>query len=415
MEWRKNKREQIIQALPKASVLALPSLPQFFRQVDVPYPYRQESNFYYLTGFEQAESLLLLFSSHRSVLFIQDKDPVKEIWDGPLCSVKEVRKQYLIDEVYPLSQMDEVLGGKMKGVSKIFYDSNKNSLFDKKIRAFRFKKKDSAYHFLKKFRRVKDKQELSFIQKACSYSMQAHKQVARALRPNINERALHACFIQSIMEQGSDREAYRGIFACGANATVLHYIKNNSVCKKGELLLVDAGAECGYYSSDISRVYPVSGRFSKNQKKLYTALLKLQKQLIEEVKPESALKIINQKMQEGITQILLEFGLLKGSLKENLKLQSYRKYCPHSVGHLLGLDVHDVTFKRGESDILKSGMVLTIEPGIYISQTEQKAPKDLRAVGLRIEDDILVAQTGRKNLTEGLSKEAEEIEELCSQ
>ena len=299
-------------------------------------------------------------------------------------------------------------------MSKIYYDSNKNSLFDKKIHTFRFKKRESAYHFLKDFRRVKEKKEISSIQKACVRSIQAHKQVAQALKPNINERALHAVFIRSIMEQGSDREAYPGIFACGENATILHYGKNHSICKKGELLLVDAGAECDYYSSDISRVYPVSGRFSKNQKRLYTSLLNLQKQLIKDVRPGLDLKTLNQNMCEGITEILLEFGLLSGSFKENLKLKTYRKYCPHSVGHLLGLDVHDVTFKKGVLGLLKSGMVLTIEPGIYISRTDKQAPKDLRAVGLRIEDDVLVTQAGQKNLTKKLPKSVEEIEELCA-
>ena len=414
MKWQAQKRKQIAQALPKSSALVLTSLPQYFRQEDVIYPYRQESNFYYLTGFEQAESLFLLFSSGRSVLFIQDKDPVKEVWDGFLYKAEQVQKKYLIDEVYYLSQLDEFLQKKLKGLSKIYYSPDKNSLFDTRIKSFKFKKKESAYHFLKNFRRIKDKQELSFIQTACDYSIQAHKQIAKALKANINERALYGVFLRSIMEQGSDREAYPAIIACGANATVLHYIKNNSICKKGELVLVDAGAECSYYSSDISRVYPVSGRFSKNQKKLYTALLKLQKKLIKEVQPGVSLKSINQKMHEGITEILLEFGFLKGSVNKNLKTEAYKKYCPHSVGHLLGMDVHDVTFKKGEPDILKAGMVLTIEPGLYISQTDKKAPKDLRAVGLRIEDDILVTQTGRKNLTEKLPKSAEGIEDICN-
>ena len=413
MKWRKYKRNQIAQSLPKKSLLILASHPQYLRQVDVLYPYRQESNFHYLTGFEQADSLFLLFPSGQSVLFIQDKDSLKETWEGPLYTSKSAKKKYLIDELYSLSQLDEVLNKKLKGVSKIFYDSNRNSLFDRKIKSFK-QKRESAYHFLKFFRRIKEKQEIQLMQKACSYSVQAHKQVAKALRPNINERALHGLFIQSIMEQGSAREAYHGIFACGKNANVLHYIKNDSICKKGELLLVDAGAEAGYYASDISRVYPVSGRFSKNQKRLYTALLKLQKKLIKEVCPQVSLASLNQKMQEGITQILLEFGFLKGSLRKNLDLKAYREYCPHSVGHLLGLDVHDVTFKQGESSLLKSNMILTIEPGIYISPKNRKAPADLRAVGLRIEDDILVTQTGYKNLTKALPKEAEEIEELCS-
>ena len=415
MKWHLIKRKQVAQSLPRSSVLALSSLPQFFRQVDVSYPYRQESNFYYLTGFEQEKSLFLLFPSSRSILFISDKDPEKEMWDGPLATIKQVKTKYLITEVYYLSQMDNILKKKLKGVSKVFYDySNTGSLFDKKIRSFKFKKTLSAYHFLKTFRRVKETKEISSLKKACSYSVQAHKQVAKALKPNINERALHGVFIKSIMEQGSTREAYQGIFACGENATVLHYVKNNSICKKGELLLVDAGAEHDYYASDISRVYPVKGKFSKNQKTLYKALLKLQKQLIKAVKPKVTLKSINHKMFEGVTQILLEFGVLKGSLKENLKLETYKKYCPHSVGHLLGLDVHDVTFKQGEYSELKPGMALTIEPGIYINKTDKKFPEDLRATGFRIEDDILVTQQSQKNLTIKLPKEIEEIEELCS-
>ena len=414
MRWHFEKRRQIAKALPKSSVLVLSSLPQYLRQEDVLYPYRQESNFYYLTGFEQAQSLFLLFSSGRSVLFIQDKDPVKEVWDGFLYSAEQVKKKYLINEVYHLSKLDDLLQNKITQADKIYYDSDKNSSFDKKIRFFKFKKKESAYHFLKQFRRIKDKKEIVFTQKACDHSIQAHKQIAKALKPNINERALHAVFLHSIMEQGSDREAYPAIIACGKNATVLHYIKNNSICKKSELLLVDAGAEYAYYSSDISRVYPVSGRFSKNQTRLYTALLKLQKGLIKEVKPGVSLKSINQKMQRGITEILLEFGFLKGSLNKNLKSQAYRKYCPHSVGHLLGMDVHDVTFKQGESDLLKSGMILTIEPGLYINQADKKSPVDLRGVGLRIEDDILVTDSGQRNLTKKMPKSVEEIEELCN-
>lgn len=412
MKFLKDRRQKIAKALPKNKALVLSSSPQVFRQVDVLYPYRQESHFYYLTGFEQEESLFILLPSSKSILFIKDRNPKKEAWDGPLYSSFEVKRKYGIDEVYTLSQLPALLSKKLKGMSQILY-SPQNSYFDKKVRALKIKT-GSAYDFLKAFRRIKSKQEIASIKKACAFSIEAHKEVAKALKANKTERALHAVFIRSIMEQGAVREAYSGIFACGKNATVLHYVKNNSICKKGELLLVDAGAEFNYYASDITRVYPVSGRFSKNQKKLYQALLKLQKSLIKEVRPKVSLKDINFKMFEGVTEILLEFGFLKGSLKENLKKQSYRKYCPHSVGHLLGLDVHDVSFKKTESSLLKEDMVLTIEPGIYISKEDKKAPSDLRGLGLRIEDDIRVIKAGRENLTAKLPKEIEEIEGLCS-
>lgn len=413
MKWFKNKRTQVAKALPKNSILILGSLPEYFRQVDIKHPYRQESSFYYLSGFEQAESLFLLLASGQSVLFSADKDPQKETWDGPLYDKKDIQKKFLIDEVYYLSQIDDKLSHFLKGKSKIFYDFL-NPYFDKKLRPFKAQFK-SAQEFLKDFRRIKDKTEISAIEKAISHSIYAHKQTAKALKPGINERVLHGIFIKSIMEKGSDREAYKGIFACGDNANVLHYTQNNSICKNGELLLVDAGAEYGYYSSDITRVYPVSGKFSKDQKKLYEKLLKLQEKLIKKVQPGVSIKQINEEMQKGITQILLEEQILKGSFKENWSKKSYKKYCPHSVGHLMGLDVHDFSFSKKSEGILQAGMVLTIEPGLYISKKDQKVKKELRGVGLRIEDDILVTQTGYKNLTKKLAKTTSEIEELCSQ
>lgn len=412
MKWFKNKRKEIAKALPKNSALVLTSLPEYFRQVDIKYPYRQESNFYYLTGFEQANSLFLLFPSGQSVLFSADKNPIKEIWEGALYSSEEIKKKFLIDKVHPLSELDKHLTHYLKGKSKLFYDPT-HPFFDKKIKSFKGHF-ESAGDFLKKFRRIKDQTEIKWIKKAIANSIYAHKEVAKALKPEINERALHGIFIKSIMEKGSSREAYDGIVACGSNANVLHYRRNNSVCKKGELLLLDAGAESNYYSADITRVYPVSGKFTKKQKQLYEKLLKLQKNLIKEVRPGVSFKKINKKMFEGITKILLESNFLKGSLKENINKKSYQKYCPHSVGHLLGLDVHDVTFKRTEEAILKPGMVLTIEPGIYISNQDKKAEKDLKGLGLRIEDDILVTETGHINLTKSLPKEPAEIEALCS-
>ncbi len=411
-KWFKNKRDQVAKALKKDSVLILASQPEYFRQVDIKYPYRQDSNFYYLTGFEQASSVFLLFPSAQSILFAPERDPVKELWDGPTYGIKEIKKKFLIDEVFPLSEWDKILPRLLKGKSKLLYDKT-NPFFDKKLKSFKVKF-SSAGEFLKKFRRIKDKIEISLIQSAISVSIYAHKQVAKALKPGINERALHGIFLKSIMEKGSSKEAYGGIFGCGENATVLHYINNDSICKKGELLLVDAGAEKHYYSSDITRVYPVNGKFSKSQKKLYERLLVLQKNLIKEVQPGVSLISINQKMYEGITKIMMDFRFLKGSFKENMNKKSYKKYCPHSVGHLLGLDVHDVSFKKGETAILEPGMVLTIEPGVYISKKDKKAEKDLKGLGLRIEDDILVTQTGQKNLTKAMPKEVSEIEQLCS-
>ena len=415
MLWFQNKRKQIGKSLPKNSVLILDSWPEFFRQPDVPHPYRQDSNFYYLTGWKEANSLFFLFSGKnpRSVLFIPDKNPKKELWEGPFLNPQEARRKFLISEIYPLSELKKKLPHLLKGKRKIFYD--RDSLFFKESLNLKEKELSSARNFLSLFRRIKDKTEISHIKKAISITKYAHLQVAQALKPGIKERELHGIFIQSLMKKGSPREAYGGIVACGNQATTIHYNKNSEICRKGEILLLDAGAETNYYNADVTRAYPVSGKFSKNQKKLYERLLTLQKNLIREVRPHVSMKDLNEKMKEGLTEILLEQSLLQGTFKEHLKKNSFFKYCPHSLGHLLGLDVHDPGFFSMEEAILEENMVLTIEPGIYISKKNRNAPKDLRGLGLRIEDDILVTSKGQENLTKGIPKEIQEIEELCSQ
>ena len=418
MKVFKKRRKDIAKQLPKKSLLVLSSYPEYLRQTDVYHPYRQDSFFYYLTAFTQAQSFFMLSSSGLGILMIKDKDPKKEQWDGPLYTKSDVKRGYAVDKVFYLSEIDTVVKKYFKNIETLFYEKERLShrdflFFYKLIKNFKGQKK-SAFEFLKNFRRVKSLEEIQSIKKACSYSIQAHKELARALKPGIGERKLHGLFIRSIMEQGAEREAYPSIIASGSNALILHYIKNNSLCKKGELLLVDAGAEADYYASDITRIYPVSGRFSKAQKQAYQLLLKLQKQLIQKVRPGITFKELNHEMRLGLTDILLELGILKGSLEKNLKAEKYKAYCPHSVGHLLGLDVHDVTFKKSEPSFLEENMVLTIEPGLYIPENDPKASKGLQGMGLRIEDNILVTKKACHNLTKNIAKEVEEIEKLCS-
>lgn len=418
MKWFLSKRKQVAQALPHGGVLVLASNPESFQQALLPakqrhkkHPYRQDSDFYYMTGFEEPESLFLLFPSGRSVLFCSGPHPVKDLWDGPRLALKRVQKKFLLDEVLPLSELDNRLPRLLKGRSKVFYNKG-NVLFDRLLRPYGLKC-SPAGDFLKDFRRIKDKTEIAYIKKAIAISIHAHKQVAKALRPQINENALYGVFLKSIREKGAMREAYGAIVACGANACVLHYQKNNAVCRTGQLLLLDAGAESDYYSSDITRVYPVSGAFTSNQKNLYEKLLALQKSLIQEVGPGVDLNHINQKMRQGLTRIMMEAGFLSHSFSKNIQKKAYIRYCPHSVGHLMGLDVHDTGWSQKEKRILQAGMVLTIEPGIYISPLDRKASSDLKGLGFRIEDDILVTSQGRQNLSQGLCKDPLAIETLC--
>lgn len=416
MNWFKNKRLQVAKSLSKKSALVLASSVLHLRQPDVHYPYRQDSNFYYLTGFTDPCSLFILLSGSkpRSILFIADKNIKTETWNGWLPSKQQVKKKYQIDEVFYLSELDKKLPVYFKGINQVFYNKKINSFFDKKMRSFT-KASSPAENLLAPFREIKDKTEISWMKKSIAVTKHGHAQVARHLKNKVNEGALHGIFIKSIMEKNSLREAYGSIVACGDNANTLHYIKNDSLCKKGELLLIDAGAEMHHYASDVTRVYPVSNKFSKKQKLLYEHLLNLQKNLIKQVRPGVSMEDLNIQMKEGITHILLKMNIIKGSFEQHLQKNTFHKYCPHSVGHLLGLDVHDPYFKDRKDLVLQKGMVITIEPGIYISKDDKNVDKDLRAIGLRIEDDILVTSKSQENLTRNIPKEVKAVEQLCSQ
>lgn len=410
MQWFKNKRNQIAGSLPPKSALVLESFPVCFRQPDVPYPYRQESNFYYLTGWTEPESLFIL-TKDVSVLFIQKKDSLKETWEGYRLTTKEAKNIYLIDKVHTIETWEEKPEFYLKGI-KTIYSTGVNPRLTKQIKALKGIKIKSASKILTRFRQIKDSTEVKRLKKSINITEKAHKEVARSLKPGISEKALHGIFIKTLMGNEDCREGYTSIVAGGNNATVLHYTKNNSVCRKGELLLLDAGVEKNYYTADVTRVYPISGTFSKNQKEIYNQLLQLQKDLIKEVRPQADWKTLNKKMFEGVTRILMELNVLKGSFSENINKKIYKTYLPHTLGHHLGMDVHDPPFSSNAPHLLKPGMVMTVEPGLYF-------PKDcpiesLRGIGFRIEDDILITAKGRENLSRNIPKEIDDIERLCS-
>ena len=260
----------------------------------------------------------------------------------------------------------------------------------------------------------KSREEIQMIKKAVSISSEAHIEIMKSTRPGINERELYGRFLFEIKKRGADREAYPGIFASGPNACILHYTKNNRVMKKGELVLVDAGGEYNYYAADITRTWPVSGQFSKNQKRLYTQLLKVQKKIIKTLKPGLSFRHIQNQLIKLLSAVMKEEGLLSGPLKDIIKKQEYKKYYPHSFGHLLGLDVHDVTFSETKNVYLKEGFVLTIEPGIYLPEKETSLKPELRGLGFRIEDDVLITKTGAEVLSHAVPKEVEELEDLIN-
>ena len=411
MEWFVKKRREVASSLSPHDILLLSSTPEVFRNPDVPYPYRQESYFYYLSGFEYPQSLLIL-THEKSVFFLRDRDPKKEQWEGFYPKKEEVQECYGFDEVFYLKDFEDYLRKAFNKKGTLYYNESHQEFNELLLsQGYSWTK---AHSLLNPFRLLKSYEEIGHLKKAIEITQYAHQAIAKNLRAGVNERELYGHFIQAFMEKGATREGYGAIIASGNQATTIHYTTNNATCRSGELLLVDAGVEFSYYTADVTRVYPVDGRFSKEQKILYNKVLSLQNNLIQKARPSVKLKDLNAFMQEGVTEILLDLGILKGSLKENLKNNSFFPYCPHNVGHSLGIDVHDPGVPKNQDLSLEASMVFTIEPGIYISKTDKQAPEELRGLGIRIEDDILIQKNQPEVLTASIPKEVELIEELLS-
>ena len=421
----KDRRNQIISKLKDDEALVLSSHPQYYRQTDVPYLYRQDSCFYYLTGFEEPQSYLILKRNPPShILFVQDKDPKKEMWDGFRFGPNKAKTQFLMDECIGIQHFDDQILSFLKGISRIYQIRKTHSLFDQKLDQIiaqektHFLRSSKKYRFLDasdrlaEMRMIKSSLEVDAIRKACEITRQGHINVMKATRPGVNERQLHGVFIESIMSQMSQRESYTGIFASGENALILHYIDNNQECLDGDLVLVDAGAEWNYYASDITRTFPVNGKFSVAQKTLYNHVLSVQKQVIQMIQPGVSFR----KIQNETTRLMFEFLKKENILNANHQPSDVKLFFPHNFGHLLGIDVHDVgVCKNGEKTYrLESGMVLTVEPGIYFPKNCSQIPKPFRGIGIRIEDNILVTDNGHENLSQSIPKEVDEIEQIMS-
>ena len=270
--------------------------------------------------------------------------------------------------------------------------------------------------FLGEFRLKKDETDLANLRQACEISAQAHIAAMKFTKPGVNERQVQAVMSQEFYMRGSARPGYSFIVASGNNATTLHYNFNDQECKNGDLLLIDAGAEYNMYTGDITRTFPVNGKFSTAQRKVYEGVLKIQKDLIASIKPGLYFRDLHKAGEEKLTDLMFELGLLSGKKEDVMKANEHRRYYPHGIGHWLGMDVHDVGlyFKRGEPRPIEAGMCFTIEPGLYIPADDKTAPAELRGIGVRIEDNILVTANGSENMTASVPKEIDEIEKLMA-
>lgn len=424
VEVFKERRKKVLSQMKENEILILASHPVFYRQHDVPHPYRQDNFFYYLTGLEEQDSYLVLGKENPScLLFVRGHSAHEEIWESRL-GPQEAQKQVGADECLPLEKFDDYIKNLSSKITHIYRISSINKDFDRKLESLCIMEKTktpgnfsqiqflNARKMLSEMRMIKSPKEIEWMKKACWLAEQGHKAVMKMARPNINERQLHGEFIGTIMKNGSKRESYNGIFASGKNALVLHYTNNDQLCSDGDLMLVDAGAEWEYYASDVTRVFPINGKFSEAQKTLYNHLLSVQKRVIEMIRPGLSFRRIQNQTREWIFECLKKENILGA---DSVPLDVDR-FFPHNFGHLIGLDVHDVGVLKNDEKAyrLEQGMVITVEPGIYIPVNCKDVPEKFRGIGLRIEDNIYVTENGFENLTQRIPKEVDEIEKLMS-
>ena len=425
------RRKQLMRIAGDDAILILPSAPERIRSRDTHYPYRQDSDLLYLTDFPEPEAVLVLVPGRahgEAILFCRERDPEREGWDGPRVGPEGAVERYGMDDAYPIADLDEILPGLLEGRSRVYYHFGRDAEFDLKligwvnrVRAMMRMGAQPPHEFLElghlldELRLFKSRDEVQLMQRAADISVLAHEAAMRACRPGMPEYALQA-EIERIFRLHDAVPAYGSIVGSGANACVLHYIANKAPTGDGELVLVDAGAEYRGYASDITRTFPVSGRYSKEQRALHDLVGAAHAAALAEARPGVAYEAGHLAAVRTLTEGLLRLGLLKGSLEQNIEQGHYKRFYRHKTGHWLGLDVHDVGDYRidGESRLLEAGMVFTIEPGLYIAPDDKSVHARWRGIGIRTEDDVLITADGHRVLTQKLARSADEIEALMA-
>jgi len=412
--------------------LLLFSAPVSYRNNDVEQDYRQDSDLYYLLGFEEPESALLLIagSTRRVVVFLRQRDPARETWDGPRLGVEAAAHALEVDEAYPVSELESKLKETLSGCEQLYHALGQNNANDqlvlKTLRALRADvRKGGSWPMtitepgkvLHEMRLFKDESEQATLARALEITDTAHRRAMQNAHPGVWEYELEAVLRAEFRRQGSPRVSYSPIVASGVNATVLHHRNNDRQSRAGELILIDAGCELGYQSTDITRTFPVDGRFTPIQRQAYEIVLGAQEQAIAAVRPGTTLDAIHELTVRVLCEGLLSLGILQGDLERVIEDGSYKKYYMHRTSHWLGMDVHDVGRYHvgGQPRPLECGMLLTVEPGLYFPATEQAVPEGLRGCGIRIEDDVLVTHDSQQNLSLAIPKTVEQIETLMNE
>jgi Xaa-Pro aminopeptidase len=411
-------------------IAVLAAAPERVRSRDTLFTYRPDSDFYYLTGFEEPEAVAVLMPGREQgeyLLFCRERNPERELWDGPRAGQEGAVERYGADDAFPITDLDDILPGLLERTDRVYYSMGLTPEFDQRLLGFIHTLNSNRQrghapseivaldHLLHEMRLFKTRAESSVMREAARIAVQAHSRAMRACRPGMLEYELEAEFLHEFRRHGADC-SYPPIVAAGVNACVLHYRANNAELVDGELVLIDAGCELEMYASDVTRTFPVNGTFSAPQRELYEVVLEANRSATAAAKIGNHWNDPHDAAVVTITKGLKELGLLKGKVAGLIKSQEYRQFFMHRTGHWLGIDVHDVgDYKLGEQwRLLEPGMVMTVEPGIYVSPAAKNVAKRWRGIGIRIEDDVLVARDGPDVLTLGVPTSVAEIESHMS-
>lgn len=422
---------EFMNRMDENSVAIIPAAREAVRSHDLNFRYRQNSDFFYLTGFEEPEAIAVITPSKdpKYTLFLRPRDPEREIWDGRRAGIDGAKSEYGADEAFPISEFNQKLGDILNGPEKLYYRLGENAQLDEtmirqlaSVRTLNRKPLavpqtiiDSA-SIIHEMRVIKTDAEIEIMQRSADIAAEAHIEAMKAVRPGMMEFEIEAVVEQVFRRAGAQGPSYTSIVGAGANATILHYINNDGVCNDGDLLLLDAGAEYKGYASDITRTFPINGHFTEAQRDIYDLVLETQMSCVEMVRPGTRHMDIKNHSIEMLTEGMVRLGLLQGNPEELIKEEKYMQFYMHGLGHYLGIDVHDVGryFVDGESRPLEPGMVMTVEPGVYISPNTKGIPEKYLGIGVRIEDDVLATETGPRVLTHKVPKDAGEIEALMA-
>ncbi len=430
----KKRRAQLMSMMSPGSVAVVPGAKLSRRNRDIQYLFRQDSDFYYLSGFVEPEALLVLVPGREQgeeILFCAERDPTAERWDGERMGPERATQMLGVDDAFPYADLDDILPGLLEGRERIYITLGEYPDFDQRLLAWvaDIRKREAGgaqppgefmelKHLLHEQRLYKSTKEIGLMRKAAEITAAAHVRAMQACAPGLTEAHLEAELTYEFMRAGARSPAYPCIVGSGNNACVMHYVENAATLKKSDLVLIDAGCEYQHYAADVTRTFPVSGKYSAAQRAIYEIVLAANLAAIAECRPGRHFNAPHEAALKTMVQGLIDLKLLEGEVEAIIAAEGYRDFCPHKTSHWLGIDVHDVGDYRIDSSWreLEAGMVLTIEPGIYIprNETTEHLPAKFRGIGVRIEDDVLITRSGCEVLTAAVPKTIDEVEALMA-